>query len=126
MTCTIHAVRTPDGGLTNDSDTVLQAVLDSFRAQHGDALPERHPHTGHTGREHVPKVFNREERRAIEHTPCSIPELQLPLDRLKKGVVRGVDRLPAKLYQRLTLPVKPRLAARLWDIVTGTLPISPE
>ena len=25
----IHAVRTPDGGLNNDPDTVLQAVLDS-------------------------------------------------------------------------------------------------
>ena len=29
---TIHAVRTPDGGLTNDPDTVLEAVLDSSQA----------------------------------------------------------------------------------------------
>ena len=48
------------------------------------------------------------------------------LDRLKKGVVPGVDGLPAEAYQRLTLPVKRRLAARLWDLVTGTAPIPPE
>ena len=35
----------------------------------------------------------------------------------------GVDGLPAKAYQRLTLPVERRLAARLWDIVTGATPI---
>ena len=38
----------------------------------------------------------------------------------------GVDGLPAEAYQRLTLPVKPRPAARLWDIVTGATPIPPE
>ena len=123
---TIHAVCTPEGGLTNDPDAVLQAVLDSFQAQHGDALPELDPHTRNTIREHVPRVFNREQRRAIEHDPFSISELQRALDRLKKGVVPGVDGLPAEAYQRLTLPVKRRLAARLWDIVTGATFISPE
>ena len=63
---------------------------------------------------------------AIEHDPFSISELQRALDRLKKGVVPGVDGLPAEAYQRLTLPVKRRLAARLWDIVTGATPIPPE
>ena len=38
----------------------------------------------------------------------------------------GVDGLLAEAYQRLTLPVKRRLAARLWDIVTGATPIPPE
>ena len=38
----------------------------------------------------------------------------------------GFDGLPAEVYQRLTLPVMRRLAARLWDIVTGTTPIPPE
>ena len=83
--CTIHAVRTPEGGLTNDPDAVLQAVLDSFQAQHGDALPELDPHTRSTICEHVPRVFNREQRRVIEHDPFSISELQRALDRLKKG-----------------------------------------
>ena len=113
---TIHAVRTPEGGLTNDPDAVLQAVLDSFQAQHGDALPELDPHTRNTIREHVPRVFNREQRRVIEHDPFSISELQRALDRLKT----------AEAYQRLTLPIKRRLAARLWDIVTGATPIPPE
>ena len=123
---TIHAVRSPEGGLTNDPDAVLQAVLDSFQARHGDALPELDPNTRSTIREPVRKVFNRERRRAIERDPFSITELQRALDRLKKGVVPGVDGLPAKAYQGLTLPVKRRLAARLWDIVTGTTPIPPE
>ena len=123
---TIHAVRTPDGGLTNGPDAVLQAVLDSFQAQHGDALPELDTHTRNTIREHVPRVFNLEQRRAIEHDPFSISELQRALDRLKKGVVPGVDGLPAEAYQRLTLPVKRRLAARRWDFVTGATPIPPE
>ena len=74
----------------------------------------------------MPEVFNREQRRAIEHNPFSISELQRAPDRLKTGVVPGVDELPAEAYQRLTLPVKRHLAARLWDIVTGTTPIPPE
>ena len=123
---TIHAVRTPEGCLTNDPDAVLHAVLDSFQAQHGDALPELGPHTRNTIREHVPRVSNREQRRAIEHDPFSVSELQRALDRLKKGVVPGIDGLPAEAYQRLTLPVKRRLAASLWDIVTGATPIPPE
>ena len=103
---TIHVVRTPEGGLTNDRDAVLQAVLDSFQAQHGDALPDLDPHTRSTIPEHVPRVFNREQRRAIEHNPFSISELQRALDRLKKGVVPGVHGLPAEAYQHLTLPIK--------------------
>ena len=38
----------------------------------------------------------------------------------------GIDSLPAEAYQRLSLPVKRRLAARLWDVVTGTAPVPPE
>ena len=60
----------------------------------------------------------------MEHDPFSISELQRALDRLKKGVVSGIDGLPAEGYQRLKLP-KCRLAARLWDILTGTIPIPP-
>ena len=119
-------MRTPDEGLTSDPDTVLQAILDSFQAQHRDAPPALNPPTRSTIREKVPKVFDREQRRAIEHTPFSIPELQRFLDCLKKGVVPGVDELPAEEYQSRTLPVKRCLAARLWDIVTGTIPIFPE
>ena len=48
---TIHTVPTPKGGLSNDPDAVLQAVLDSFQSQHGDALPELNPHTRSTIRE---------------------------------------------------------------------------
>ena len=123
---TIHAVRNPEGGLTSNADAVLQAVQDSFQAQHGDALPELDPHTRSRIREHVPRIFNRKQRRAIEHDPFRFSELQRVLDRLKNGVVSGVDGLPAEAYQRLTLPVKRRLAARLWDVVTGATPIPPE
>ena len=122
----IHAVRTPKGGVTNDPDAVLQAVLDSLQAQHGDAIPELDPDTRNTIREHLPRVFNREQRRAIEHDPFSISGLQRALDHLKKGVVPGVHGSPAEVYQRLTLPLKRRLAARPWDIVTGATPIPPE
>ena len=88
---TVHAVCPRDGGLTNDPDTVLQAALDRFQAQHGDALLELDPHTRSTIREHVPKVFNREQWRAIQNNHFSIPELQSALDRLKKEVVSGLD-----------------------------------
>ena len=123
---TIHAVRIPEGGLTNDPDVVLQAVLDSFQAQQGDAFLELDPHTRSTIRDHVPRDFNQEQRRAIDHDPFSVSELQRALDRLEKGVAPGVDGLPTGAYQRLTLPVKRCLAARLWDIVTGATPIPPE
>ena len=66
---TIHAVRTPKRGLTIIPDAVLQAVLDSFQAQHGDALPDLEPETRSTLREHVPKVSKREKRRTIEPDP---------------------------------------------------------
>ena len=68
---TIHVVCIPDGDLTDIPDNVLQTVLDSFQEQHGDALPKIDPHTGTTIREHVLKVFNREQRRAIEHDPLA-------------------------------------------------------
>ena len=123
---TIHALRTPEWGFTNDPDAVLQAVLGRFQAQQREALPDLDPHTRSTIREHVPRVFNREQRRAIEHDPFSISELQRALDCLKKGVVPGVEGLPAGAYQNLTVPIKRRLVARLWDIVTGTTPIPPE
>ena len=116
----------PRGGLINDPDAVLQPVLDTFQAQHGDAPINLDPHTRSTIGQHVPRVFNREQRRAIEHVPFSISELQRALDRLKKGVVPGVDGLTAQAYQHLTLPINRRLAARLWDIVTGTTNIPPE
>ena len=48
------------------------------------------------------------------------------LDGLKKGVLTGVDELPAEAYQRLTLPIKRRLAVRLWHIITGATLIPPE
>ena len=92
---------------------MLQAVLDSFQTQHGDALRELDPHTRSTIREHVPKVFNREQRHDIEHDPFSIQELQRALDSLRKGGVPGVEGLLAEAYPSLTLPVKRRLAARL-------------
>ena len=119
-------MRTPEGGLTNDPDTVLQVVLDCFQAQHGDALPKLDPHTRSTICEHVPRVFNGEQRRAIEHDPFSISQLQRALDRLKKGVVPGLNGLPAEAYQHLTLPVKRRLTACLWDVVTGATANPPE
>ena len=122
----MHAVRISEGGLTNDPDAVLQAVQDSFQAQPGDALHKLDPHTRSTIRQHVPRVFHREQRRTIEHDPFSISKLQRGLDRLRKGVVPGVTGLPAEAYQHLTLPVKRRLAARLWDVVTGATPIPPE
>ena len=123
---TIHSLRTSEWCLTNDLDAVLQAVLDRFQAQQGDALPELDPHTRSTIREHVPRILNQEQQRAIEHDCLIISELQRALDSLKQGVVPGVDGLPAKAYQRLTLPVKRRLAARLWNVVTGATPIPPE
>ena len=123
---TIHAVHTPNGDLTNDSDCVLQAVLDSVQTQHKDALPALDHHTRSTIRENVPMVFNSEQRHAIRHTPFDISKLQGALDRLQKGVVPGVNGLPAEAYQRLTVPSRRHLAAPLWDIVTGTISILTE
>ena len=74
----------------------------------------------------MPKAFNREQRRAIKNTPFSMSEIQRALDCLKNSVVPGVDGLLAEAYQRLTLPSKCRLAARIWDIVMVTTPIPPE
>ena len=122
---TIRAVRPPKGGSPMTPTPSSRQSWTPSR-HNTDALPELDPHTGSTLREHVPRVFNREQGRAIEHDPFSISELQCALDRPKNGVVPGVDGLPAEAYQRLTLPVKHRLAARLWDIVTGATPIPPE
>ena len=124
--CTIHAVRTPSGGLISDPDAGLQAFLDSFQAKHGDALPKPDPHTRSTIHNDIPKVFNRQQGRAIEDTPLIIEERQRALDRLKKGVMPGIHRLLADACQRLTLPIKGSQAAYLWDILTGTALIAPK
>ena len=123
--CTIHAVLSPDGGLTNDPDTVHQTVPNSFQAQHGEALCTLDPHTRSSIRENIPKNFTREQQQAIEHTPFSIPELQHALDRINEGVVSGINGLPVEAYQQLSLPIKCRMAACLWGIVTGTTPNPP-
>ena len=112
---TIHVVRTPEGGLTNDPDAVLQAVLDSFQAQHEDALPELDLHTRSTIREHVPRVFNQEQRRAIEHDPFSIAELQRAVDRLKKGVVPRVE-----VYRPKRTNASPCPSNAAWQPACGT------
>ena len=67
-------MRICDRGLTKDPDTVLQAVLDSFQAQHGHALKAPGPHARSTMCEHVPKVLNWEQRRAIEHDTFAASE----------------------------------------------------
>ena len=97
-------------------DAVLQAVLDIFQAQHGDAAPQLDPHTRSTVHDNVLKVFNQQQRRTIEHKPFSILDLQRALERLRKGVVPGIDRLRPEAYQRLPLPIRRRPAACLWEI----------
>ena len=69
---TIHAVRTPEGGLTNDPDTVLQAVLDSFQAQQGGRpprprprYPKYHPRACAQGLE--PGTAARHQTRPLQH-----------------------------------------------------------
>ena len=75
---TIHAVRTAAGGLDNVPNAALQAFLDSLQAQHGDAFPELDPHTRSTIRKHMPKVFNREQRCAIERDPSASQNFNVP------------------------------------------------
>ena len=117
---TIHAVRTPQGGLTNDPNSVLQAFLDSFQAQHGDAPPELDPHTRSTIREHVPRVFNRELRRAIEHDTFSISELQRALDRLRRGSCPALT-----VYRPKRSNASPCLSSAAWQPACGMLSWAP-
>ena len=75
---------------------------------------------------HLPKLYNRTQRRDMHRTPFTIRELNEVLYKLQPGKTQGVDRLPAELYRRLPLNLKRHLAARLWDIAIGKTDVPPD
>ena len=114
-----HQGGTPTGRpVTNDSKVVLKEVLNSFLRQHNTEDGELSAYTEELI-SHLPKLYNRTQRRDMHRTPFTIRELDEVLYKLQPGKTPGVDGLPAELYRRLQLNLKRHLAARLWDIAIG-------
>jgi hypothetical protein len=121
----IKAVRLQDGTVTNDPKVVLEEVLNSFLRQHNTEDGELSAYTEELI-SHLPKLYNRTQRRDMHRTPFTIRELDEVLYKLQPGKTPGVDGLPAELYRRLPLNLKRHLAARLWDIAIGKTDVPPD
>ena len=121
----IKAVRLQDGTVTNDPKVVLEEVLNSFLRQHNTEDGELSAYSEELI-SHLPKLYNRTQRRDMHRTPFTIRELHEVLNKLQSGKTRGVDRLLAELYRRLPLNLKRHLAARLWDTAIRKTDVPPD
>ena len=121
----IKAVGLQDGTVTNAPKVFLEGVFDSFLRQHNTEDGGLSAYTQELI-SHLPKLYNRTQRRDMHQTPFTIPELDEVLYKLQPGQTPGVDGLPAELYRRLPLNVKGHLAARLWDIAIGKTDVPPD
>ena len=121
----IKAVRLQDGTVTNDPKVVLEEVLNSFLRQHDTEDGELSAYTEELI-SHLPKLYNRTQRRDMQRTPLTIRELDEVLYKLQPGKTLGLDGLPAELYRRLPLNLKRHLAAHLWDIAIGKTDVPPD
>ena len=114
----IKAVRLQDSTVTNDPKVVLEEVLNSFLRQHNTGDGELSAYTEELI-SHLPKLYNRTQRRDMHRAPFTIRELNEVFYKLQPGRTPWVDGLQAELYCRLPLNLKRHLAARLWDIAIG-------
>ena len=114
----IKAVHLQEGTVTNDHKVVLEGVLNSFLLQHTTEDDEMSAYTEELI-SHLPKLYNRTQRRDMHRTPFPIRKLDEVLYKLQAGKTPGGDGLPAELYRWLPLNLKSHLAARLWDIAIG-------
>ena len=121
----IKAVRLQDGTVTNDPRVVLEEVLNSFLRQHNTEDGELSAYTEKLI-SHLPKLYNRTQRRDMHRTPFTIQELDEVMYKLEPGKTPGMDGLPAELYCRLPLNLQRHLAARLWDIAIGKTDVPPD
>ena len=121
----IKAVRLQDGTVTNDPKVVLEEGLNSFLCQHNTEDGELSAYTEELI-SHLPRLYNRTQRRDMHRAPFTIQELDEVLYKLQPGKPPGVDILPAELYRRLPLNLKRHLAARLWDIAIGKTDVPPD
>ena len=121
----IKAERLQDGTVTKDPKVVLEELLNSFLRQHNTEHGELSAYTEELI-SHVPKHYNRTQRRDMHRTPFTILEFDEVLYKLQPGRTPGVDGLPAELYRRLPLNLRRHLAARLWDIAIGKRDVPPD
>ena len=120
----IKAVRLQNYTLTNDPKVVLEEVLNSFQRQHNTEDEKLSAYTEELI-SHLPKLYNRTQRRDKRRTPFANLELDEVLYKLQPRQTPGVDGLPLELYRRLPLNLKRHLAARLWDIAIRKTDVPP-
>ena len=121
----IKAVRLQNGTMTNDPKVVLEEVLNSLQRQRNTEDEELSACT-EEWISHLPKLYNRTQRRDTHRTPFSIWKLDEVLYKLQPRKTLGVDGLAAELYCSLPLYLKWHLAACPWDIAIGKTDIPPD
>ena len=92
-------MRLQNGTVTNDLKVVPEEFLNSFKRQHNTEDQELSAYTEELI-SHLPKPYNRTQRRDMHRTPFTIRELNEVLYKLQPGKTLGVDGLPAELYRR--------------------------
>ena len=111
--------------MTNDPKVVLEEAINSFLRQHNTEDGELSAYTEELIY-HLPKFYNRTQRRDMHRTLFTIRELDEVLYKLQPEKTPGVDGLPAERYRRLPLNLKRHLAARLRDIAIGKMNVPPD
>ena len=114
----VKPVRLQNGTVTNDPKVVLEEVFNSFQRQHNTEEDGLSAYTEEVIL-HLPKLYNRTQRRHLHRTPFTIQERDEVLYKLQPGKTPGVEGLPAELHRRLPLNLKRNLTDRLWDIAIG-------
>ena len=101
----IKAVRLQKGTVTNDPKVVLEEVLSIFQRQHNTEDEMLSAYTEELI-SHLPKLYNRTQRRDMHHIPFTIRELDEVLYKVQPGKALVVHGLTAEPYRRLRLNLK--------------------
>ena len=122
---TITTVRQEDCSLPNDRATVLQATQDRFLRQHTPTEDTLETDT-QAKIDCLPQFFNHAQRRQLEKRPFTIHKARRGIHSLQQHKAPGYYGLPAEAYYHLPAHLLRILAHRLWDIVTGQIPLPPD
>ena len=95
----IKAVHLQDGTVTNNPKVVLEEVLNSFLREHNKEDGELSPYTEELI-SHLPKLYNRTQRRDMHQTPFTIRELDEVLYKLQPGKAEEEEQKKNKIPRK--------------------------
>ena len=122
---TITTVRRADCSLISDPTTMLHTSQYSFLNQHTPTQDTLDTDTQNKI-DRLSQVFNHAQRRQLEKRPFTMQEVPKAIHSLWQHKTPGYDGLPEEVYYHIPAHVLRIIAHRLWNIVTGQTPLSPD